>query len=261
MFETLRYESRRRVRGTAIMTAAISLYAGFTVWYFSALEGVDYEQLVQEAPATVKQAFGIESLTTIEGFLSAQVFNFVWLLGLGLYFAYAAGALIADDIESERMDLLLSFPISRTQLLAETFASLLVPLLAVNIVTGGVIYLLVGAIGQTIAPAHLVVAHVFSLPYLLVCAAIGVVASVLAERAAIAKRAAVGIVFALYLVESVVGSNTAFEWVQYISPTHYYKPTQILVHGSFNVTDPLVLLVTFVVLLALGQFLFQRRDI
>lgn len=261
MFETLRYETRRRLRGTALLTAAVSLYAGFVVWYFSALEGVDYEELVEQFPPAVTEAFGIEALSTIEGFLGAQVFNFLWLLGLGLYFAYAAGQLVAGDVENERLDLVLSFPVSRSRLLAERFGSLLLPIVAVNVVAGGVIYVLVAAIGETIDPAHLALVHLLSVPYLLVCAAIGVVCSVLASRAAIAERAAVGIVFVLFLVESVVGSSTAFGWIQYVSPTNYYAPTEVLVDGSYEVTDTVVLLAAFLSLLVASQVLFRRRDI
>lgn len=261
MFETARYETRRRVRGTAVLTVGVSLYSAFIVWYFTVLEGADFEALTQDMPPAMIEAFGIDALGTIEGFLGGQIFNFVWLLGLGLYFAYAAGGLIAGDIEDERMDLLLSFPISRSQLLREKFASLLFPLVVLNVVVGSVIYGLVWAIGETIDPAHLALAHLLSIPYLLVCAAIGVVLSVLVNRASVAERAAIGIVFVLFLVESVVGSGTDFEWIQYISPTTYYEPTQVLIDGSYEVADTGILLLIFLLLLIGGQILFQRRDI
>lgn len=261
MFETARYETGRRVRGTAILTVGVSLYTAFIVWYFTVLEGTDFEALTEDMPPTMLDAFGIESLGTIEGFLGGQVFNFVWLLGLGLYFAYAAGGLVASDIEDERMDLLLSFPVSRSRLLVEKFASLLLPIVTLNVVVGTVIYVLVVAIGETIDPAHLAVAHLASIPYLLVCAAIGVVLSVLVDRATIAERAAVGVVFVLFLVESVVGGGTDFEWIQYVSPTHYYDPTGILVDGTYEALNAGILLVAFLGLLIVGQLLFQRRDI
>ncbi|MFC7057177.1 ABC transporter permease subunit [Halovenus salina] len=261
MLETARHEGRRRLKGTAVLTVAIALYSGFIVWYFSALEGVEYEELFQEAPAAIRNAFGIEALSTVEGFLSAQIFNFVWLLGLGLYFAYTAGGLIAGDIENERMDLLLSFPISRSRLLLELFTSLLVPIAVVNAVTAGVLYGLVAAIGESIDPVALAVVHLLSVPYLLVCAGIGLVFSVSVDRAAIAERAGVGLVFTLFLVESVVGGSTDFEVLRYLSPTNYYQPTEILVTNSYSVTDTAVLLVAFLVLLAVSQALFRRRDI
>ncbi|WP_121744065.1 ABC transporter permease [Natronorubrum halophilum] len=261
MFETARYEASRRVRGTAILTVALSLYVAFIVWYFTVLEGVDYDQMLESMPPAMMDAFGIETMATIEGFLGSQIYNFVWLLGLGLYFAYAGGGLISKDIERERMDLLISFPVSRSRLLVEKVASLLLPLVALNVVIGVVTYVLVVAIGETIDPMHLALAHLLSIPYLLVCVAIGVVFSVVVDRAAIAERAAVGVVFVLFLVESVVGGANDFEWIQYVSPTHYYEPTPILIDGSYELADSGILLVLFVALLLVGQFLFRRRDI
>jgi ABC-2 type transport system permease protein len=261
MLETFRYEGRRRLRGAAILTAGIGAYAGFIIWYFTVLEGVDYEDIFNDLPPAMLEAFGIENLSTIEGFLGAQVFNFVWLLGLGLYFAYVAGGIIASDIETERLDLLLSLPITRSRLLFEKFAALLVPVIAVNALGGPIIYLFVVAVGETIPIDHLFLAHLLSVPFLLVCAGIGLVFSVAVDRAAIAERAAVGTVFGLYLVESSVGGADGYDWIQYLSPTQYYKPTPILIEGSFEPIDSAILLVAFVGLLLLSQALFERRDV
>jgi len=261
MLETARYEGRRRIRGAAILTAGVGAYAGFIVWYFTVLEGVDYEDVFEDLPPAMLEAFGIESLSTIEGFLGAQVFNFVWLLGLGLYFAYVAGGTVAGDIETGRMDLLLSLPVMRSRLLVEKFAALLVPLIAVNAFGGPIIYLFVVAVGESIPADNLFLAHLLSVPYLLVCAGIGFVFSVAVDRAAIAERGAVGTVFVLYLVESVVGGADAYDWIQYLSPTQYYDPTPILIDGSFELIDPAILIVAFVGLLILSQALFERRDV
>lgn len=190
-----------------------------------------------------------------------RALDFLWLLGLGIYFAYAAAGMIADDIESDRMDLLLSFPVSRSQLLLEKFASLLLPLLLLNVVVGGVTYGLVVAIGETIDPMYLALAHLLSIPYLLVCATIGLVLSVLVDRAAIAERAAIGVVFVLWLVESAVGAAEDFAWIQYVSPTHYYSPTPVLIDGTYELMDTGILLAGFLGLLIVSQVLFQRRDI
>jgi ABC-2 type transport system permease protein len=261
VFETARYEIGRRVRGTVILTAAICLYSAFIIWYFTVLEGIEFEDVFADLPPAMMEAFGIESLSTIEGFLGAELYSFVWVLGLGLYFAYAAGGLIATDIQNERMDLLLSFPISRSRLLVEKFASLLFPIVAVNIFTGGAIYLFVSAIGESIDPRYLVLVHALSIPYLLACAGIGVVFSAVVSRGAIAERGAIGVVFVLFLVESVVGGADQYDWIQYISPTHYYEPTPILIDGTYELVDSGILIVAFFGLLLLSQVLFHRRDI
>lgn len=261
MFETTRYEMSRRVRGTVILTVGLSLYVAFIIWYFSLLDPSAYEQIAESLPPAMLDAFGMQSIGSIEGWLGGQIYTFLWLLGLGIYFAYASAGVIAGDIESDRMDLLLSFPVSRSQLLAEKFASFLLPLISLNVVVGGVTYGLVLAIGETIDPMHLALAHLLSIPYLLVCAAIGMVLSVLVDRAAVAERAAIGLIFVLWLVESAVGAAEGFAWIQNISPTHYYSPTPVLIDGSYELVDIGILIATFLSLLIVSQILFQRRDI
>lgn len=261
MFETLKYEMSRRLRGTTILTIGVSLYVAFIVWYFSLLDPSAFEEVLQSLPPAMSDAFGMQAIGTIEGFLGGQIYTFVWLLALGIYFAYTAAGLIADDIESNRMDLLLSFPISRSQLLTEKFAALLLPIITLNVGVGFATYGLVISIGETIDPMNLAMAHLLSIPYLLVCAAIGMVLSVLVDRAAIAERAAIGLMFLLWLIESAVGAVEDFAWIQYLSPTHYYSPTQVLIDGTFEVMDVGILLVGALGLLIVGQVLFKRRDI
>lgn len=50
MLETARYEMSRHVRGTAILTVGVSLYTVFIVWYFTILEGTDFDALVEDMP-------------------------------------------------------------------------------------------------------------------------------------------------------------------------------------------------------------------
>lgn len=261
MFETFTYETDRNLRGTAIFVVLVSLYTAFIVALFPSFKNVDIEQIIEAYPEVVRQAFGIQAIATVEGFLAAQIYTFIWVLLLGLYFAYQGGSLIATDIERDRMDLLLTLPLSRSQLLVEKFASVLVPILALNIGVGAVIYGVVFAVGESIDLGSLAMVHLLSIPYLLTCTAIGVILSVGVARADIAQRAGIGIVFALYLVESVAASADGFEFLQYVSPTHYYKPTEILVQEATALTDAGILTATFLVLLLGSVLIFKQQDI
>ncbi len=261
MFETTRYESSRRLRGTAALATGLAVLTAFFVWYFSVLDVDSLKQAFESMPPALLEAFGIESITTIEGFLATEVYNFLWVLGLGLYFAYTAGGLIAGDIERDRMDLLLSFPVSRSRLLVEKFGALLVPILAVNVVVALVVYGGTVAIGESIDLGRLVMVHALSIPYLLTCAAIGTVFTVFFDRADVAKRGAIGVVFALFLVKSITASADGVGWIRNLSPMNYYDPTAILLSGTYGLVDAGVLLAVSVVLLVASQLVFQRRDI
>lgn len=145
--------------------------------------------------------------------------------------------------------------------MAEKLAALLLPLVVLNLVVGTVTYSLVVVVGETIDPLYLVTAHLLSVPYFLVCGGIGLLLSVSVDRAAVAERLAAGLVFALWLIESVVGTATNFAWIRFLSPTHYDNPTPILVEGTYTLLDSGILLVAFVALLGLSQLLFRRRDV
>ncbi len=263
MLETARYEAEKHRKGTVALTVGIAVLSVLFVGFFPSIAGadVDIDAMLEAYPPAIQEAFGIATLSTIEGFLAVEIYQFVWLLLLGLYFAYSAGGLIADDVERDRMDLTLSLPVSRSRVLSEKFASILVPILALNLVVPLVVYLGVIAIGQSIDPLDLAMAHLLSIPYLLACASIGLVLSVLVDRADIAKRVAIALVFVLFLVESVSASSEGFEWIGYASPTSYYDPTAILVEGSYDLAGAAVLLVATVVLIFLARMRFSRADI
>ncbi|RRJ30081.1 ABC transporter permease [Halocatena pleomorpha] len=261
MFETARYEWERRFRGTVVIAVGMTILTGFFVWYFSVLDTESLQRMATSLPPAMLEAFGIETIATIEGFLAVEVYNFLWVLGLGLYFAYTAGGLIAGDIERNRMDLLASFPVSRSRLLFDKYGSLLPPIVVFNVAVGLVVYGSVAAIGESIDPIHLLLVHALSIPYLLACAAIGTVFTVLLDRADTAKRGAVGLVFALFLLDSVTANAERLGWVGNLSPTQYYDPSEILVDGTYALTDSGVLLTITVVLLLSSQTIFKRRDI
>lgn len=263
MFEIARYEVGKRSKGTGALTAGIALLSLLFVAFFPSIESadVDFDAVLDAYPPAVREAFGIATLSTIEGFLAVEIYQFVWLLLLGLYFAYSAGGLIAGDVERDRMDLVLSLPVSRSRVLVEKFASILVPILALNVVVPMAVYVGVLAIGQSIDPVDLVMVHLLSIPYLLACASIGLVLSVLVDRADVAKRIAIALVFVLFLLESITASTEGLEWIGYVSPTHYYDPTAILVEGSHDLAGAAVLFVATALLVIAARFRFSRADI
>jgi ABC-2 type transport system permease protein len=260
MFETAQYEASQRLRRTAGLTAMVSLYVAFLLAFFQSLPKKQLRTAVESIPPTMLEAFGIVELSTIEGWLAAEVYNLVVIWVLGIYFAYTAAGLIADDIEHDRMDLLLLLPFSRSRLLTEKFTSLLVPIFSVNGLLVVVIYGAALGIGESVDPVRLVMAHVLAIPYLLTCAALGIYLSTLYNRATVAQRIAGGTVVILNTIK-FAASGTGLAWIAYISPRAYYDPSAILIEGHYNVVSAGILLVATVVLVLVSQRRFQRRDI
>ena len=261
MFEFSRYYGRRRVRGSAALTAGLAILTGLYIYLFPSISSsIDLDAYIQGMPPALRAAFGIQSLSTIEGFLAAELYAFGWVLLLGLYLAYSAAGLIADDVEDGRMDMLLALPVTRSKVVLEKFSAVLVPIAIANVVLPVFVYFGVLAIGETISVADLVMVHLLSVPYLLTTGAIGLVASVVFDRTSLAQRAAMGVVFGLFLVDSVV-TNTDFAALGALSPTRYYDPAAVLVESQWDVTGAVVLLVAALALVLVGRTLFQRKDI
>ena len=255
-----RVEGRGHLRGSLLLTGIIALVCGFM---FVAFPGIQAEaEAVQEAfPEPMLELLGIEALDTIEGFLASYPYAFIWVLLAGLYVAYLTAGSVVDDIRKRRMDMTLANPVTRESVVLQKVAGLWLPLLVLN--AGLFAVVLVGTVllGEHVNLVSLVMAHLLSLPYLLVCAGIGMVFSVTLDRTASAQAAAIGGVFVLWLVEAASHLDPDLEWVGLVAPSHYYDPTAILVHEEYALLDAAVLLAAFLGLLAVAIAIFARRDV
>ena len=260
MTAILRNESRRLQRGSVILTGALALTTAFFLAVFPAIR--EEAELIQEVyPEYMITLLGFEELHTIEGFAAGYVYPFVWIVFGGVYFAYVGGGMIAGDVRSRKMDLTLSNPVSRESVLAQKVAALWVPTVTLNTGVALVVFLGAIALGETFDPIGLAMVHLLSVPYLLVCAGIGLVLSVWIDRVGTAQVTALGLVFMLWLVDGISQMESEFEWIGYGTPSRYYDPTEILVHGEYALLDASLLLVGFLALFGVATIVFTRRDI
>ena len=261
MLELARYEARRRLKGTIYLTVGLTLLGGMYIATFPSMaSGMDLDQFLDQMPEVFLELFNIATMNTIEGFLAAELYSIGWVLLLGLYVAYSAATLIAGDVDRERMDILLSLPISRARVLGEKFLALLVPIVVVNLVLPVVIYAGTAAIGYPIDPINLAVVHLLAIPYLLACGGVGIVLSVLTSRSTVAQRGALVAIFGLFLFESVT-IIAEYEWLGAIAPMRYFDATAVLVDGSYDWAGGAILLGWAVLLVGASMLYFRRRDI
>lgn len=255
------YEGRKRVRGSLALSVAMSALGALVIWvYPSFRDAFDGEELVDAYPDQLLRLFDIQAMTSFEGYLAFEYYVFGWLILLGPYVAYLAAGRVAGDVEHGRMDLLLSLPLSRARVVTELFASLAVPIVAVNLLPPVVVFVGGALVGESIAVADLVAVHLLSVPYLFACASIGLVASVTLDRADIAQRVALGVVFGLYLVESLI-VGTDYEVAGVVAPSRHYDPAAILIDGNYDPVGVAVLVGMTGLLLAVSVVWFRRRDL
>ncbi|WP_313696201.1 ABC transporter permease subunit [Halorarum halobium] len=260
MFEVARYEGERRLVLGATIAAAASFYGAMFVALSPAFTDFDVEAIFANFPRQFTEGLGVTALDTLAGLLAVELFQVGWVLVLGLYLAYSAASMIAGEVESGRMDTLLAAPISRSRLVREEFLSLLVPILAVNVVTPIVLYVGSVVIGDPLVVANLVVLHALAVPYLLCCGAVGFAASAFLRDESLARYASMGALLVAFLVETLL-IGTDYEVLGVIAPMNYFDPTEILVEGTFDFAGGAILLAAAAALVLAGQWRFERVDV
>lgn len=257
-----RYEATGRARGSVVLTGLLSAFLLLFLAFYPSLatSGIDLDAYVEAFPPAFQEAFGIISISTIEGFLAVEFYQFAWLLLVGLYLAYLGGGTVASDVASGRMDLTLSAAVPRRDVVLGKFLGLWPLVFLLNLVLPVVAYAGVLAVGETIAIERLVAVHAFAVPYHLCCVALGIAVSTTFSREGIAQRVAIGTLFALFMMESVAATSE-YDWVGRVSPTAHYDPSVVLVLGEYDLAGAGVLLAATIGLVLSAVIRFGRTDL
>src|SRR6056297_3193556 len=139
MFEITSFEAGRRLRGSVLLAGALVALIALTVGLFPSIQetGADFDAYLESLPPEARRAFvgNVTTLTTIEGYLVSQLYQFGWVLFLAIYYAYAAAGTVAGEVERGTVGLTLSLPVSRTRVVVGKFLSLVPDVVLVNAIT------------------------------------------------------------------------------------------------------------------------------
>jgi ABC-2 type transport system permease protein len=264
MLEITAFEAHRRLRGALLLSAAFLALIALTVGLFPSIQeaGVDFDAYLETLPPEASRAFvgSVTTLTTIEGYLVSQLYQFAWVILLANYYAYAAASTVAAEIERGTADVVLSLPISRTRLVVGKYLALVPSVVLLNAITFLGVYAGVLFVGETVDVLDLFAVHAYSIVYLLACAGIGLLASVAVGSIRRAQTVAVGAVFGSFLLDSLT-FDTDYERLGGVSPSRYFDPGEILAEGEIAWGDLAVLVVVVAVLVVLSAEYFERRDL
>ncbi|GAB7093509.1 hypothetical protein JCM30237_06610 [Halolamina litorea] len=261
MLDTARYEAERRLTGSFVLAVGLAAFAGMMTLIAPGVIGeVDLEALAEQLPPGMVAAFDLRVMGTMAGFIALELYEFLWLVGLGAYIAYIGGGTIAGDVATGRMDTLLSAPISRERLLVEKYLALLTPILLANVAVFLTVFAASRVVNEPIAAADLLAVHALSIPYFLCCGAFGALASVMTAERAVAEGIAAGGVVGAFLLETI-GAGANVDWLGTLSPMRYYDPLAVLTASEYDVAGAGILLAAAAVMLVAAAVVFREVDI
>lgn len=225
-----------------------------------------YVDLLDELDPAMLSAVGIAdaaSLGTPEGFVGYAFFGYI-LLVMSVFAVIAGLNVSAVEEESGTMDLVLSLPIPRWQVIAEKLAAYIVMIVGISLL--GFIGLLTG---NALAPVEVDVSFgrylegAFNIiPGSVLILTFTTFVGTLVRRRATAAAIAGGFVVASFLLDAVAkaANSDAADAVSQLSVFAHYNGTQVLVNGL--AWGSVIALFIVAALLSTGAVtLFQRRDI
>ncbi len=257
LHKTLRDQARSLLAWVIGIALLVAIYAAF---YPSVRDSAAaFRGYLQHLPRAITSLIGGD-FTTPAGYLRSETFSTLGPI-LFLVFAIGAGArAIAGEEEGRTLDLLLSTPIRRAQVLFDKWVALTLATLGLAVTMGLTIALVGPAFGLRVPLSAL--AAECSMLFLL-GAAFGTVA--LAMGCATGRKGlAAGITGAAatvaYVLNVVAPSVGAIRWLRPASPFRWYLEPDALVRG-LRLENVLVLAAIAAVAYVVAAIAFERRDL
>lgn len=256
-------QTLRQRRATLIAwSITLSLLVITYVALFPSIAKIDLEAILEQYPPAVLEAFGFDpsatQLDTAIGFLNTELFGFMLPLAIVFLPVGVIVRMVSRAEESHYLDVLLSAPLARWQLVAAaaisaTFA-MLVPISAMVFVAmitawSGGIELSLSEIGGSALSL---------LPLGALSGGLAILVIGLTRRHGAATAVAVGTIVVMYLMSVLAGLVTFFKEIEGLTIFHYYSGW---INAGINWAQFFAVLVIASGLAALGAWLFERRDI
>jgi ABC-2 type transport system permease protein len=234
----------------------------FTALYNTYVQTFDLASMMDKMPPAMKELIGGSDLdlSNATGFLNIELFPLI-LPALLAGFAIAMGSgFTAGEEARGTIDVLLSYPVPRWQMVLEKVSALALSmvLIAVVMLAGIQVGAVVGdaPVNLDKVAAGLALATVLSLAFGMMALAI---AALTGNRGASAGIP-VGLIVVMYLVQSLSAQIETLRSINGLSLFHYYLGGNPLKNG-LDAGNAVVLAAVALVLLVAALFAFERRDL
>ncbi|MFE9255307.1 ABC transporter permease subunit [Streptomyces sp. NPDC006879] len=207
---------------------------------------------------------GEVSIASYPGLLGAGLVHPFWIAMQLTAIGSLAAAAVAADVESGTIELLMVRPVSRTRLLAERTAALVIASLALNAaatLTVAVGVVLSPEIHQDVSVGGVLAAGLMGFAFALCVGGPALAVSAWGRRRAQVVGASIAFGAVGFAVNFIALAWSKAAPLRFISPFHYYTPGDALAQGQVLWPQLGVLLAVGVAGLALGHALLLRRDL
>lgn len=252
------WDARRSLLGWTI--AVVVLGAGYAA-FWPTIDSPGMRDALENYPEALLEALNYTDIATPDGYLTATVYGLVVAILLVVYGVGAGARAIAGDEEAGTLDLVLAHPVSRSRVALQRYVALVAAIVLFNLVLFLSLLAIAGPVrleGITLGEYAAMHTHLVLFSALFAAVSYGVGASTGSRAAAISAGAAVG--FVGYLANGVLPQVNGLEWTRNLSPFHWLTGG-IPLRNGLQAGNLLIMLGLIVVLVVLGTWRFERRDV
>jgi len=258
--QALRGGWRQMAIWATALAAMVALYA--VIWP-SVRGNTRWRELFDTLPQTYRALFtagGSIDLSTPAGYLGVELMGFLGPALIAVYAITAGAAAIAGEEDRGSLEVTLSAPVSRTQVLTQRFAAVVIGIVAVMAATAAALWIFsalldMGLRVSAIASATAALA-IFGVFVGAVAFAVGAATGSPAAARGVAALAAV----ASYLINALAQVTSALRSARPVSPYYLLLGNEPLAHG-LRLLGAVSVLAAAAALVGCGAILFARRDL
>ena len=252
----VRHLISRHGRGVLFWTLGVTIYTALMVLTFPAFEGSGSLD-VSQYPEAMREAFNLQSIDTIEPFLSSQVYNFLPLVLMFVPITILAGA-IAGAEERGTLDILFGNPLPRPTYMLAYWLAVALLMLGMLLVLGLGSWVAALLIDVDLAFGESMLAALNLFPITMAAGSLALLLSAQFRQKAIAVGVPAALMFLMYLIDIVGKISETYAPLRNASAFKAYG--DVLQEGMPWI-GAAILLAVAVALLAAAIPIFQRRDI
>jgi ABC-2 type transport system permease protein len=255
--KTLRDQQRAVVAWGLAMAGVATMYAAF---YPSVRRSAaDLQRYLEKLPEALKSLLGGD-YTTPAGYLRSEIFSVLGPILL-LVFAIGAGSrAIAGEEEGRTLDLLLSTPVRRRQVLFDKWLSMVVTTLGLAVVLALTVAVVGPPFDLHMGIIDLAAACLMLFLLAVTFGSIALAVGCFTGRRALANGIAGALATLTYVLNVLASAVPGLASLRPLSPFRWYLEPNPLLHGV-GAVNVLVLVGVTAIAYALAWWSFERRDL
>ncbi|MGM9735173.1 MAG: ABC transporter permease subunit [Candidatus Cryptobacteroides sp.] len=257
----IRHELGQSAKSLGIWTACIGFFIAICIFLFPSMKG-EMGQVgdLFASMGAFTSAFGLDRLNfgTIIGFYATECGNIIGL-GAALFAALAGVNALSREENGHTAEFLLTHPVGRAQVVASKLASLLIQIVALNIICTIIAAVSIECIGEPVEWKPLLL---LNLSYLLVHIELGCICFMISSFCARNNPGiGLGLAIGMYFVNIVANISDEAKALKYITPFGFAEGADIVSEGALDLGLTAIGMSVAIVCAAISFVKYLNKDI